>query len=100
MSALKKEFSGDIPPMTDPLGRYWDQPNREDILVDETHAVMSEISFGLLLNYSYSVPTGSYVGKMWKAQAEDGTWYLRWYAEDTEDPLYIATHTREILLCR
>ncbi len=34
-----------IPAMTDPLGRYWDQPRREDIEVTEKEARMSQATF-------------------------------------------------------
>lgn len=34
-----------IPPITDPMGRYWDQPSRDEIIVDDTHAVMTVKTF-------------------------------------------------------
>jgi hypothetical protein len=88
-----------IPPMTDPLSVYWEQPDRESILVDESIAVMSKETFAMLKNYSSSIPTGTYVGKMWKAKSRDGKWYLRWYDKD-EDPQYLSIPTREIILCQ
>lgn len=80
-----------IPPMLDPLGRYWLQPKREEIEVDATHAVMSRSAFAKLSDYSRSQPSGVYSGKMWKRLAERsqhlpcgeaveaGAWLLCWY---------------------
>jgi hypothetical protein len=83
-----------IPPITDPDGRYWTQPDRDGILIDDKYACMSEGDFDLLKNYSLSTPTGTYVGKMWKMH-HNGKWYLRWY--DSLDGPNIIIETREIL---
>lgn len=85
-----------IPDMTHPLGRVWDQPKRENILLDETHAVMSEKDFAELCEYSRTIPSGKYVGKMWKAKI-DGKWFLVWYDYDP-NPDYLTIPSREILL--
>lgn len=68
-----------IPEMTDPLGRYWDQPDRSSILVGKTEAFMSRTTFYLLPEYSGTFPSGTYVGKMWRRAADRG-WYLCWYS--------------------
>lgn len=34
-----------IPPITDPLGKHWQQPHRRFIELDDTHALMSEQTF-------------------------------------------------------
>ena len=62
-----------IPQMTDPLGRHWKQPNRDSILIDETHAVMGQRTFDELMTYSSTIPSGVYPGKMWKATLDDGS---------------------------
>ena len=85
-----------IPPITDPLGVYWDQPDTKDILVDETHAIMTERTLEQLAEYSASIPTGTYDGKMWRARGQS-RWFLRWYGPHP-DPTQISIHTREILL--
>lgn len=85
-----------IPDMTDPLGRVWRQPKRENILLDDTHALMRKRDFDQLSEYSHTIPTGKYVGKMWKAKQGE-KWYLVWYDFDP-DPQYLAIPTREILL--
>jgi hypothetical protein len=81
-----------IPPITDPLGASWKQPKRENILIDGTHAVMSVGDFNSLLEYSSSIPSGVYPGKMWRrndglldrqylANGRVPVWLLCWYAE-------------------
>jgi hypothetical protein len=87
----------EIPPMTDPLGRYWDQPDPSGILLDDTHAVMTAHSFKALHDYSHSMPTGVYPGKMWKRQTGKGTWYLTWFGEH-EDPKLCSINQRILLV--
>lgn len=47
-----------IPPITDPLGKSWQQPHRRFIELDDTHALMSEQTFKGLPEYSMSNPSG------------------------------------------
>jgi hypothetical protein len=98
--------------MTDPLGKYWEQPPREEILVDDTHAVMTKKNFEQLKDYSRSQPTGAYQGKMWKAQTLErlekpdglyirwtGEWTLCWYGPDPKnEPGYVGNYYRQILI--
>lgn len=86
-----------IPEITDPKGRFWRQPPKDRILVDNDFAVMTTETFKSLPEYSCSCPSGVYPGRMWKAQF-NGTWYLRWYGPDDGDPRGLLTPTREILL--
>ena len=72
------KLNNTIPPMNSPLCRGWFQPNVQDILVDDTHALMEEKDFNELKDYSLSHPSGVYEGKMWKSNLS-GTWYLMWY---------------------
>lgn len=87
-----------IPPMTDPLGRHWQQPAAEGILIDDTFAVMDSQTYRALAEYSGSVPSGVYPGKMWKAVTQDGRKFLRWYGtvEDRND--ICSCNAREILI--
>lgn len=82
---VHKNMNGEqiIPPITDPLGRSWRQPHRRFIELDNTHALMSEQTFKGLAEYSTSIPTGVYDGKMWKGYS-NGEWYLVWFAPDKE----------------
>lgn len=82
-----------IPAMTDPLGKYWDQPNRSEIEIGE-RAEMSQTAFDKLKEYSHSQPTGVYIGKMWKMRRGDN-WYLAWYGKDP-DPCYVSNNYRRI----
>lgn len=85
-----------IPIMTDPQGQYWEQPNLADILIDDKHAMMNQHTFNQLSEYSCTIPTAVYPGKMWKAYQHD-IWYLRWFGE-SEDPKMCSNHVREIML--
>ncbi len=98
-----------IPPMTDPMGRYWHQPAPENILVDATHTLMTSATFAGLAEYSASVPSGIYPGKMWKRH--DGAfdrafrsrgglpvWRLCWYGPSKKGPDYCSVNSRVILL--
>ncbi len=85
-----------IPPITDPLGKHWGQPPRRFIEVDDESALMSEQTFKGLKEYSDTLPSGKYEGKMWRMNAR-GTWYLCWYSKD-KNPKFIIVNRREILI--
>lgn len=92
-----------IPDMTDPMGRHWRQPPRERIEVDATHALMTEATFKSLAEYSGTIPTGVYPGKMWRRHdgifdrnAKRHPWYLCWYGEEKDGKCEIVF--REVLL--
>jgi hypothetical protein len=73
-----------IPAMTHPYSSGWRQPKTENILIDDTHAIMSEKDFDQLKDYSMSIPTGVYDGKMWKRLAARG-WLLCWYGPSEKE---------------
>jgi len=87
--------------MTDPMGKHWRQPDHDLILVDDLYAVMSRDTMNQLYDYSHSVPTGVYVGKMWRCRAsyEDGSevHFLCWFGP-SEKPDSCLQHVRKILL--
>lgn len=85
-----------IPVITHPLGKAWDQPDKDNVLVDNKNALMSKKSFNELLEYSCSQPSGVYEGKMWKSQY-NGTWYLKWF-DFHSNPEYVSTKSREIII--
>lgn len=96
-----------IPPITDPMGRHWQQPPRERVLVDDTHAVMSAADFKQLLEYSTTYPGGVYPGKMWRGEIADwntgrpvwtGRWMLRWFGIVPGKPTVCSNNQREILI--
>ncbi len=97
-----------IPPMTDPLGKYWKQPAADRILIDESHALMDRPTFDAFEDYSTSMPSGVYVGKMWirydgaydaKFLAGGGKpeWLLMWYGPSA-DPTACTINKRTILI--
>ena len=89
---------GLIPPITEPLGRHWKQPALDSILVDGTHAVMTRRSFEELHEYSRSIPSGVYPGKMWKSIMPDGTAMLRWFGIVEGNSDLCSNNQREILI--
>jgi hypothetical protein len=105
----KLEAAEPIPRITDPQGTSWRQPDRSEILIDETHALMTAATFKELAEYSASKPTGVYPGKMWKRH--DGAfdfefmtrggvpeWLLCWYGESQIGPGFCSNHHRKIIL--
>jgi len=85
-----------IPPIIHPKGKYWEQPHRRFIEIDDTHALMSEQTFKVLKEYSSTTPSLVYSGKMWRA-CRKGKWYLCWYvvnADNTKANIF----SREILV--
>jgi hypothetical protein len=96
--------NNDIPLMTDPLGRHWPQPSRDAFLVDETHAIVSAANFKLLPEYSGSMPSGVYPGKMWRRhdgvfdrKCKEPIWMLCWYGE-SPDPGKCSVNHRLLLV--
>jgi hypothetical protein len=94
-----------IPPITDPMGKYWNQPDRRRILVDDTHAIMSQRDFDALHEYSCSTPTGVYPGKMWKRNNNAYTtprqqpeWWLVWFGFSDKGPQWCSNNFRRILI--
>jgi hypothetical protein len=89
-----------IPEMTDPMGKYWEQPALEEIEVWTNHARMTEKTLARLMEYSTSMPTGAYPGKMWRKKVHFRTgprWYLCWYGYDL-DPKYVSNNFRKIVI--
>ncbi len=108
LATQRAEALEPIPPITDPMGKYWKQPDRREILIDESHAVMTRGSFDQLQEYSASFPSGVYEGKMWKrhdgahdyaflARGGKPVWYLVWYGPHP-DPDKVSNHVRKILI--
>lgn len=103
-----------IPPITDPLGRSWRQPDRSLIEIDDTHALMTRLTFESLADYSASNPSGVYVGKMWRRhdgvfdvvfRSAGGTpeWLLCWFgpckkAECPGCDKFVSNNWRKILI--
>jgi len=85
-----------IPPMTDPLCAHWEQPALERILLSPREASMTFADFERLAEYSASIPTGTYLGKMWRSRRRN-EWFLHWYDVDP-DPKMLAIPSRRIVI--
>lgn len=86
-----------IPPMTDPMGRNWKQPELITMKVTlDNYIVMPKATFDKLSEYSGSYPSGVYDGKMWKCKCPDG-WHLCWYGPHA-DPRQCSINSRPILI--
>lgn len=93
-----------IPEITDPMGRHWEQPSRQEIAISSLKARMSAATMKKLPDYSCSQPSGVYPGKMWRSSNvyykeldAPVIWWLRWFGEH-EDPALCSNHSREIVL--
>jgi hypothetical protein len=93
-----------IPAMTDPMGAHWPQPCHAAVLVDDTHAVVSTADFLLLREYSGTLPSGVYPGKMWRRhngihdpQCSVPVWLLCWYG-DSPHPNRCSINSRILLV--
>lgn len=101
----RQEDKNYIPPITDPLGSSWIQPDRSRMLVDDKHALMTKATFLSLKEYSSTMPSGVYEGKMWSRHdgsfdrspdREPPVWLLCWYRNSK--PGYCSTEFRKIIL--
>lgn len=98
-----------IPPMTSELGKFWKQPNRREIEIDDKYALLSQAAFNELADYTSSQPSGVYPGKMWRQRFITlwpieprrgkgvGVWYLCWFGL-SHDPDKCSNHYRRILI--
>ncbi|WP_414616611.1 hypothetical protein [Stenotrophomonas muris] len=72
--------------MTNPLGRYWPQPDglRDRVRVFETHATIDEADWERLPRYDGSFPSGTYPGKAWRRGK-----FLCWYGRERDDRISV-----------
>lgn len=91
--------------MTERIPSYITHPagSEVEMLVDDTHAVMSRAAFADLGEYSCTIPTGAYVGKRWRrdnnafVRGAEPEWLLGEYVKDP-DPKVVGIKWRRILL--
>jgi hypothetical protein len=77
-----------IPESESPYGaNAFQMPDKDDIAFIEgkDFCYMKVETFNKLLEYSTSLPSGVWVGKLWKAHRQDGNWYLMWYDKVNEE---------------
>jgi len=101
-----------IPPITDPMGKHWRQPDMTDVEFDDTHAILTQAQFDGLPEYSTTTPGGVYPGKCWKSQQWEWVpvaggmrercwtdkWNLCWFGESELGPGYCSNKHREIII--
>lgn len=90
-----------IPEMTDPLGRHWDQPDRQFLFFvgtgEEEVVHIGQKEFDQLAVYDTSMPSGVYPGKMWKRTNGDTTW-LVWYGEVPGNPKLCSNNSCRLIV--
>lgn len=88
-----------IPDMTHELSRYWDQPSKDEFVIDQLseYAIMTEEVFNKFHNYSHSNPSGAYEGKMWVSTYK-GIHYLKWFDTHPDKEGWLIGHHLEIIL--
>ena len=89
----------ELPLMTHPLSSGWDQPSPARMAIYDDIAIMDRSTLDRLHNYSASIPTGAYEGKMWRRSSGQDEWLLCWYGP-SEDPDMVSINSRPIRLIR
>jgi hypothetical protein len=69
----------------------------DEILVDDTHALMTPATLNALPEYSASIPTSADMGKRWKRADGRGWWMMGEYAPH-EDPAIVRIIWRKVLV--
>jgi hypothetical protein len=94
-----------VPPITHPMGKHWDQPDPHAFEWHEDRVVMTREQFKALHDYSCSLPSGVYDGKMWRLTSHHGTsvpmnerrCFLRWFAP-SDDPNQCSIHSLPLVI--
>ncbi|KKL82142.1 hypothetical protein LCGC14_1987740 [marine sediment metagenome] len=89
----------ELPQMTHPLSRGWSQPPADQMAVYDDIAIMDQSTLALLPEYSTTIPTGAYEGKMWRRANGPDNWLLCWYGP-SEKPDMVSINRRPIRLIR
>jgi hypothetical protein len=87
--------SNTIPPMTHPYGKAWEQPELSEVSICDTYATMNQKAFKKLHDYSRSMPSAVYEGKMWKTSDDKITYHLHWWGF-SDEPDKCSGNVREI----
>lgn len=81
-----------IPEVIDDLGKYWNQPDREDIEIQDNKAIMPQDTYDQLYNYETTNPTSLYAGKMWRRGN------ILCFCVDFNKPEYVIIVKKEIII--
>jgi hypothetical protein len=92
-----------IPAMTHPLAKHWKQCNLDEVTMDSKEVSMTAFQLAELMDYSTTNPTGTYVGKCWKARIFDHArqtigWKLCWYGQAAKNDTRTIVHSRTVTL--
>lgn len=88
VSCVKKVIDNcPVPPIVDPLGKSWNQPNPHNFVWDEDCVAMSEQDYKSLHTYDCTLPTGIYEGKMWKTHIRKNGEEVPYLCYITDDPV-------------
>jgi hypothetical protein len=92
-----------VPPITEPLGRHWEQPDREELIFCGDFVYMTRRAYKQLPEYNNSVPSGVYEGKMWKSHVRYSdvgrVCWLRWFGV-SDDPDKVTNNQRRIAIVK
>lgn len=94
-----------VPPITHPMGKHWDQPDPALMQFYADRVVMKEGVFLGLADYSCSIPSGVYDGKMWRRcqgahtplPKEQRRWFLCWFGP-SDDPDKCSIHSLPLVI--
>lgn len=86
--------------MTDKMGVHWKQPDRTRLFFSDTEVLIAKADFDLLADYSASIPSGVYPGKMWKCRYdyhdESKGWAICWFGPEEDQKCKV--HHRRIVI--
>lgn len=93
MGIKVKEFNKNfIPELQKPQERRWIQPDRSEIVIDDTHAAMSLDAFNTLQEYTEHWHWQRWIGKMSRYKGQ-----LYWYGHHKDENM-VSLHFRKILI--
>jgi len=88
------------PELDSPYGPgAWKQPDRTQVLIDETHALMTKAVFESLAEYNTTMPSGVYSGKMWRQSNGAHEWLFCWYGPTTDREKCSVNSRKVIFVC-
>jgi len=78
----------------------WVQPDRSRIIINPMYAYMSPLTWGELLAYDETTPTGVYPGKMWRCSPtrgpDRGEHFLCWFGVVEDNPAVCSNNSRRV----
>lgn len=79
---------------------YWRQPPRERIVINDSYAYMSAMTWLSLAAYDETIPTAVYPGKMWRCSPsrgpDAGRHFLLWFGTVEGKPNLCSNNIRDV----